>query len=123
MIAKKFRFHGYGSLKFAYSKGRSSRAQFLSLKYIANERRKDSRLAVVVSKKISKKAPVRNRIRRRLYEAVRLQWADIAPGTDMVISVFDERVGTLPAAELTKLVDDLLRPTKLHKASTETHNS
>ncbi len=113
MIAKKFRFHGYGSLKFVYSKGRTARARFLSLKTVENLRRKESRLAVVVSKKITKKAPERNRIRRRLYEAVRLQWPNIKPGSDIVITVFDERIGTISSEELTGLVQELLTSAKL----------
>lgn len=108
MLAKIFRFHGYGSLKFVYSKGKTVRARFLSMKYVANTRRSDSRLAVVVSKKITKKAPGRNRMRRRLYEAVRHEWSNIKPGYDLVITVFDERIATVPSDELTVLVHDLL---------------
>lgn len=115
MIAKQFRFHGYGSLKFVYSKGNTVRARFVSMKFVQNTRREQSRLAVVVSKKISKRAPERNRIRRRLYEAVRQQWAMVEPGYDMVITVFDERIGTIPTAELTQVVTELLQQAKLHK--------
>jgi ribonuclease P protein component len=115
MLAKNFRFHGYGSLKFVYSKGRTARARYVSLKYIANTRRTESRLAVVVSKKISKKAPERNKIRRRLYEAVRLRWPMIKPGYDLVITVFDERVGTIDSADLSKIVDELIVQADLYK--------
>ena len=115
MLAKLFRFHGYGSLKFVYSKGKTTRARYLSLKYIANSRRQESRVAIVVSKKITKKAPERNRMRRRLYEIVRKDWGNIKPGYDLVITVFDERVGTIPAPELTDLVHDLLSSAKLLK--------
>lgn len=116
MLAKKFRFHGYGSLKFVYSKGKTVRSRFLSLKYTANSRRSDSRLAVVVSKKVTKKAPVRNRMRRRLYEAIRREWAMIKPGHDLVITVFDERVETMPADELTAMVHKLLADAQLYKS-------
>ncbi len=108
MLSKVFRFHGYGSLKFVYSKGKTARARYLSLKYIANSRRQESRLAVVVSKKITKKSPERNRMRRRLYEIVRKDWHNIKPGYDLVITVFDERVGSIPSQELTELVHDML---------------
>jgi len=122
MIAKKFRFHGYGSLKFVYSHGKTARAQFLSLKYATNPRRQDSRLAVVVSKKISKKAPERNRIRRRLYEAARLTWPVLTPGTDMVITVFDSRVGTMPSGELVRLVNQLFAQTKSENSKSQNSN-
>ena len=113
MIAKKFRFHGYGSLKFVYSKGRTARAKFLSLKTVENTRRQESRLAIVVSKKITKKAPQRNRIRRRLYETVRHEWPNVKPGHDMVITVFDERTATISSEELKRSVKELLVNAKL----------
>lgn len=109
MLSRKHRFHGYGSLKFVYSKGKTARVKFLSLKYTANNRRTESRLAVVVSKKVTKKAPVRNRMRRRIYEAARSEWSVISPGYDLVITVFDDRIATLPAEELIALVRDLFR--------------
>ena len=108
MLAKLFRFHGYSSLKFVYSKGKTTRARYLSLKYVANSRREESRVAVVVSKKITKKAPERNRMRRRIYEIIRKDWHNIKPGYDLVVTVFDERVGTIPSQELTGLVRDML---------------
>lgn len=115
MIARKFRFHGYGSLKFVYSKGTTVRTRFLALKFTQNTRRQESRLAVVVSKKITKKAPLRNRMRRRLYEVVRGEWEHLKPGYDLVITVFDERITTIPPDELTQLVKDLLTQAKLYK--------
>jgi ribonuclease P protein component len=113
MIAKKFRFHGYGSLRFVYTKGQTVRTRFLSLKFHENTRRSESRLAVVVAKKVTKKAPDRNRIRRRLYELMRSNWVQIKSPHDMVITVFDERVATLPAGELNKMVQDLLKQAKI----------
>ena len=113
MIAKKFRFHGYGSLRFVYTKGRTVRVQFLSMKYIQNNRQKQSRVAVVVSKKITKIAPNRNRIRRRLYEVVRHQLSHINTPHDIVITVFDARVGEMPANELNDLIDYLFKQSQL----------
>lgn len=59
-------------------------------------------MAVVVSKKVNKSAPVRNRIRRRLYELVRVEAADKLSNLDIVITVFDEGVAKIPAPELRK---------------------
>lgn len=115
MLAKQFRFHGYGSLKFLYNKGKVVRARYVSLKFISNPRREDSRLAVVVAKKVSKKAPVRNRIRRRLYEAVRLHWPMLKPGQDMIITVFDENIANISSTELNKIVVELLTKADLYK--------
>ena len=115
MIAKKYRFHGYGSLKFVYSKGRVARSKYLAIKFHSNPRRENSRLAVVVSKKVTKKAPARNRIRRRIYESMRVKWNLInhTPANDMIITVFDERIGTIPSKELDLIIDELLTSARL----------
>lgn len=104
MISRKHRFHGYGSLRYVYKNGKTVRGPLTSLKYVQNPRRDAYRLAVVVSKKVNKSAIVRNRIRRRLYEAVRLRAAEISLPYDMVISVFHEQVQDMPAEELARLV-------------------
>jgi ribonuclease P protein component len=108
MISRLNRFHGYGSLRYVYQHGQTVRGPLCALKYVLNDRRKNYRLAVVVSKKVHKSAVIRNRIRRRLYEAVRLMAADI-PAYDMVLTVFHEQVATMPADELTAMVRAQLR--------------
>lgn len=49
--------------------------------------RADSRAVVVVSKKINKRAVVRNRIRRRLGAQLAGMWGTVPGGYDIVISV------------------------------------
>lgn len=73
-----------------------------------NPRRKTSRLAVVVSKKVTKKAPVRNRIRRRIYEMAREEWHNIKAPHDLVITVFDEQVSEMESARLKQSIHRLL---------------
>lgn len=104
MISRLHRFHGHNSLRYAYQHGKTVRGPLTALKYVINSRRSSYRLAVVVSKKISKSAVVRNRIRRRLYEAVRLQQANITEPYDLVITVFHEQTATMPADELARMV-------------------
>lgn len=115
MLPKQYRFHGYGSLKFLHSHGRMVRSRFMGLKYIANPRRKDSRLSIVVAKKVTKKAPTRNRIRRRLYAAMSAQWPLVKPGNDILLTVFEEQINQLTPAELTRLVVSLLKKADLYK--------
>lgn len=100
MIATKHRFHGHGSLRYVYQHGQTDRGTMTALKYIYNARRDTFRLAVVVSKKVSKSAVVRNRIRRRVYEFFRKEPALAERSYDMVVTVFDERLATLPYPEL-----------------------
>ncbi len=109
MISRLHRFHGHGSLRYAYQHGQTVRGPLTSLKFVVNGRRKTYRLAVVVSKKISKSAVVRNRIRRRLYEAVRLHEPELTQPYDIVMTVFHEQLATLPADELKRLVRAQLR--------------
>jgi ribonuclease P protein component len=98
MLQRIHRFHGHGSLQTAYTHGKSVRGQSFSLKCLPRKNG-NFRAAVVVSTKVSKKAPVRNRIRRRLYELIRLH-IDTTHPTDFVLTVYTEDVATLPAAEL-----------------------
>jgi len=102
VIARSHRFHGHGSLRYVYQHGRTVRGPLTAFKFVPNERRKMYRLAVVVSKKVSKSAVVRNRIRRRLYEAFRSHEHELIRPFDM--TVFHEQVAELPADELNRLV-------------------
>ena len=100
MIARAHRFHGHNSLRFVYSRGEIVRGQYFSLKYINNPRRKSYRAAVVVSRKVHKSAVVRNRIRRRMYELIRLYVpANVAP-YDLVFVVYSDMIASMSPAEL-----------------------
>jgi ribonuclease P protein component len=104
MLSRTNRFHGLGSLRYAYRSGQTVRGQLLSLKYARNDRRKAYRAAVVVSKKVNKSAVVRNRIRRRVYEALQPQANSISGPYDLVFTVFSDRVATMPMAELQQTI-------------------
>lgn len=104
MIVKLNRFHGYNSLNGVYNRGQTVRGPLFSVKYLKNDRRKTFRLAVVVSKKVNKSAVVRNRIRRRIFEAVRLQQTKITDPYDIVLTVFSDNVAAIPSEELLKAV-------------------
>ena len=109
MIASSHRFHGYNSLRYVYQHGRTVRGPLMALKLVINDRRKTYRLAVVVSKKVHKSAVRRNRIRRRLYEAVRHCEPEITKPYDLVLTVFHEQVADMPADELARMVRAQLR--------------
>jgi len=109
MLSRLHRFHGHNSVRVAYRQGKTVRSTYGSLHYHVSDRRRRYRLAVVVSKKVSKSAVVRNRIRRRLYEAVRLQEAAITKPYDLVLTVHGEQLATMPHAELTAVVHGLLK--------------
>jgi ribonuclease P protein component len=109
MLAQRYRFHGYGSLKFLYHKGELFRSRSVTLRVAANPKRSNTRVAVVVTKKVQKAAPNRNRIRRRVYEVVRTNWDHIKPGHDILVSVYDPQAGVLPYEELEQTIVGVLK--------------
>lgn len=70
----------------------------MSVKAVSSGR-PNYRLVVVVGKKVSKKAVVRNTIRRRLVELVRTNSATVPGGYDIVVSVHAD-ISQLSAAAL-----------------------
>ena len=108
MISKIHRFHGYGSLNFLHAHSKVVRGAGLSIKYVANTHRTTYRAAVVVSKKVSKSAVVRNRIRRRVYEIVRQNVNDTST-YDFAVMIYDPAVATMAASSLESNVVGLLK--------------
>lgn len=109
MINVTHRFHGHNSLRLVYSRGRTARSAFISLKYLERSNGRPYRAAVVVSRKVHKSAVVRNRIRRRIYEVIRLSDDRLTDHCDLVFTVFSERVAEMPAADLAATVKQLLQ--------------
>ena len=109
MITSTHRFHGYGSLRYIYKNGSTVRGPLCSLKYIANPKRRSYRLSVVVNKKVNKSAVVRNRIRRRIYEAFRTREELLSGPHDLVITVFSDQILELSAAKLDQLLGAQLK--------------
>ncbi len=111
MIALRHRFHGHGGLRGVYQRGQSIRGPMMNLRFVHRDPGRPYRVAVVVSRKVSKSAVVRNRIRRRIYELVRTSDKDVTPGTDLVFTVFDEQLAKLESAKLQTIVSGLLSKT------------
>lgn len=80
----------------------------LSLKYLRNERRQSYRLAIIVSRKVHKSAVVRNKIRRRLYERVRILSSSFTGTYDLILIAYDDKIAAMPSAELDREVQKLL---------------
>jgi len=69
-----------------FKKGKIFKENFLYLK-IAKNNLESSRFGFIVSKKFSKKATVRNKIKRRLRELIRIKLSEIKEGIDCVITI------------------------------------
>lgn len=108
MLASQFRFHGYGSLRFLFSHGKTYRSKSMSIRVAPNSRRQNSRVSVVISKKVIKASPKRNRVRRRVYEVLRTEWAHIKPSYDILISVYDPEFFDAEHAIITSEIKKLL---------------
>ena len=107
MLSSSHRFHGRGGPRQLHTTGLVVRGQGISLKYTDNKRVSSYRAAVVVSKKVSKLAVVRNRIRRRIYEQLRLQ----LPGNiqaDIAVMVYDNHLADIPTAQLAEMIASLI---------------
>lgn len=108
MIRSTHRFHGRSSLRFVYQRGQMVRGTLVSLRHVRNDRQQSYRIAVVVSRKVSKSAVVRNRIRRRIYEIVRKNAGRIAGPYDLVFTVYGEDAAQMSHATLQKMILDEL---------------
>ncbi|HVS58464.1 MAG TPA: ribonuclease P protein component [Candidatus Saccharimonadales bacterium] len=108
MIGNTNRFHGFNALSHVYRHSQTVRGPLLSLKYMPTNRH-SYRAAVVVSRKVHKSAVVRNRIRRRVYECIRLAAGEFVAPYDVVFTVFSERVADMPHTELVTMVRKALQ--------------
>lgn len=115
MLTIHHRFHGHGSLRYLYKNGQAVRSHLVTVKYIDNPRRKHSRFSVVVSKKVHKSAVGRNRIRRRVYEVVRLELPKMKSAHDVAIMVFSAELISLPYDELYTTLTQLFEQANLYK--------
>jgi ribonuclease P protein component len=115
MIAAKYRFHGHGSLNYLFRNGSTSRHATILVRVVKNLRRTDSRVSVIVSKKVAKSAVVRNRIRRRVYEILRTHWAQIEQRTDFAVTVLSAEIAVEPASKVEHIVLSALQRAGIYR--------
>lgn len=84
MLPKASRLKKKKEIERVLKRGKGFKEGFLILKSLKNGLR-NSRFAFVVSRKVSKKATLRNKIRRRLSELMRLKIKKIKKGLDLVL--------------------------------------
>jgi ribonuclease P protein component len=109
VVSKKYRFKGYGSLRYLFKKGHTIRGSQFSVRYLNNPKNPNYRVAVVVSKKVTKSAPKRNRIRRRIYEIVRLNAPKYLTNQDIAFIVFSDKLATIVHQDLEKTIIEQLK--------------
>jgi len=84
VLPKKHRLKKKKEFERVFKKGKSAKKDFLFIKFIKNSL-DTTRFGFIVSRKISKKAVVRNKVKRRLREATREMLPEIKPGYDIVV--------------------------------------
>ena len=112
MLNKRYRFHSRGGVRYVYQKGKTIRTPKMSLIF-ADNTKGFTRVAVVVSKKVEKSAVGRNRIRRRIYEVVRLNFEYLPKKRDYIFVVFSKEIMNMPFSELEKILGKLVEESKV----------
>ena len=84
MLAKKYKLTRKDHIQDISRKGKESKSRYFVVKYEDNNE-EISRFALTISAKLSKKAVTRNKLRRQLYEIIRLNLEEITTGKNIVI--------------------------------------
>lgn len=92
MLAKENRLRKDKDIKQAYKKGRFVNLDWLTLK-VAPNNLDTTRFAFLIGVKVSKKAVIRNRIKRQVSEVMRLKISEISKGYDVLVIVKPQAVG------------------------------
>ncbi len=111
MLSRENRLKKKKDFQEVFKKGRGIKEDFLFLKASRNET-KISRFGIIVTKKASKKAVIRNKIKRKIGEAVRKNMPQIKKGWDGIFIV-SQSLGQEELVKIEKVTMRLLRKTKL----------
>jgi ribonuclease P protein component len=112
-MERKYRLRLNVDFQRVRKKGRSWANNLMVLCALPNDL-EHSRFGFAVSKRIGK-AAVRNRVRRRMREAVRLRHISISEGWDVVF-IARSAIAYARYADISRAVEDLLRRASLGKA-------
>ncbi|MBP6005587.1 ribonuclease P protein component [Candidatus Saccharibacteria bacterium] len=89
MLARNQRLRDSGSIQRTLRKSKKVDIVWANI-YISKTKIRNTRGAVIVSKKVSKKAIIRNRIRRKIYEQIRQTIREQPLSCDIVLVVKQE---------------------------------
>ena len=113
MLAKLHRLQKQKDFKKVFKKGKGFRETLLSLKTVKNDLN-CSRFGFVVSQKISKKANIRNKVKRKLREIIKTKIKLIKPGNDIVVIALPG-LENKNFQEIKEMVNELLKKSGLTK--------
>ena len=111
MFPAQNRLRNEKDIKTLFAKGRSVFDLTIGMRFAKN-RLPLSRFTVVVGTKVSKRAVVRNRIKRRIRGIIEKQLLSVAPGFDVLILVKKEAIDQTHK-QLSEQIDRLFKKAKL----------
>jgi len=97
----------------AFKIGQSFYGKILGLKVVDNDL-EISRLGVLISTKVSKKAVIRNKFKRQIKQIIRTELPELKKGKDLVIIVFPQILDK-NFQEISLFLKNSLRQLKLYK--------
>ena len=100
--------------KNVFDSGKTVKDSFLFIRFLIDKDQKHSRFGIVVSGKVSKKATVRNKVRRQISEVLRNNLDRIINNADVVI-VTNSKIVDKEFTEIEKVVLNLLKKSKIIK--------
>lgn len=104
MLTRSHRFNQSYQVRYVLRKGQTVKSGPFACKYVRNDRPHPAKVAVIVSKKVEKSAVGRNRMRRRVFEALRPRITSFQ-GISMTITVYSNSVMTMSVDELNSHLD------------------
>lgn len=120
MIPFNNRFHGHSSINYVYRNGRAFHSHSFTIKIISNPRRKESRAAVVISKKVLKGAVKRNRVRRQIYEYISAILPQLNDVYDIAIIVLSRELFSATHNDISEQLDQLFDQSGIRKSIKKT---
>jgi ribonuclease P protein component len=106
MLPKENRLKKKKDFENIFKNGKTFRSKNITVKYLFNEI-EDNKIGFVVSKKFSKKATERNKVKRRLREIVRKNKKQIKKGVDIILIALPSLKG-LTFEEIEKEIKNIL---------------
>ncbi len=115
MLPKKFRLHADSDIKRLVRGGKTFFLPQITIKYQPNNQDL-LRIGFVVSTKVDKRAVVRNRVKRRMREALRSELGNIKNGNDLLF-IAKKSCVDMSLSDMIKQIQFALRTTRLYNES------